>query len=369
MRYLTFILILFVLCIGDREPGTDGSIEARGYSLSGAASPKKEGSSLEFLQASFSKSAKDAKGFGLWYAVNENGMSDAVLEITDASSKAVVKKITASDLFGKGKVETLNNGSHLVATYQFGSGSSLVELQVDYSVAADESAPLGKKLLISYKVRMAKASVVNAVLRLKSEGSIQQIGTSGFGVTRMENDQPAFPSIVVSSLTSVNTEVAPRADGIQQVSIQALNVSAKEKSWSPLFSLEAAGTTVKNAEKAMDQANRIANRVSMKEAKPNLAIFNTASPTSTVPGDTVTYVITYCNIGNALAQNAEVTNPVPEGVQLIENSVENSGAEVVIERKPAVAPEVGTPTLVRWKIGKSILPGEEGRLTMKVVVR
>jgi uncharacterized repeat protein (TIGR01451 family) len=369
MRYLTLILVLFVLCTGDRSQAQTVQLKLGDYTLSGAASPKKEGSSLEFLQASFSKSAKNQKGFGLWYAVSENAMSDVILEITDASSKSVIRKVTASDLLGKGKSETLSNGSHLVSTYQFGSGPGLVELQVDYSAVADESAPLGKKLLISYKLRTAKSSVVDAVLNLKSEGDIQKLGASGFGVTRMENGQPAFPSIVVSSLSSVNTEVASRSNGFQQVSIQVMNVTTKEKAWSSLFSFEAVGTTVKSTEKTVDQANRIVNRVSIKEAKPDLAIFNTASPTSTVPGDTVTYVITYCNIGNALAQNAEITNPVPDGVRLLENSVENSGANVVIERKPAVAPEVGAPTLVRWQITKNILPGEEGKVTMKVVVR
>ena len=369
MRYLTLILVLFDLCTGDRSQAQTVQLKLGDYTLSGAASPKKEGNSLEFLQASFSKAAKNQKGLGLWYAVSDNAMSDVILEITDASSKSVIKKVTVSDLLGKSKSETLNNGSHLVSTYQFGSGPGLVELQVDYSAIADESAPLGKKLLISYKLRMAKSSVVDAILYLKSEGDIQKLGTSGFSVTRMENGQPAFPSIVVSSLSSVNAEVASRSNGFQQVSIQAMNVAAKEKAWSPLFSLEAVGTTVKSTEKTVDQANRIVNRVSIKEAKPDLAIFNTASPTSTVPGDTVTYVITYCNIGNALAQNAEITNPVPDGVRLLENSVENSGAKVVIERKPAVAPEIGTPTLVRWQITKNILPGEEGKVTMKVVVR
>lgn len=369
MKYLTLLFAVFMFTFSDRSEAQSVQLKLGDYSLAGAPSPKKEGVSLPFLQATFLKTAKNAKGFGLWYAANENAMSEVVLEITDASSKSLLKGVTAAELAGKSKTETMNNGAHVVSTYQFGSGAGMIELQVDFDAVADQSAPLGKKLLISYKVRTSKASSVNAVLRLKADGDVQRIGTGGFGVTRLENDQPTFPTIVVSSLEPVNTSVAPKSNGLQEADVQAMNVSLKEKAWSTLFSFEAAGTTVKSAEKTLDQANRIANRVSTKEAKPELAIFNAASPTATVPGDTVTYVITYCNIGNALAQNAEITNPVPEGVRLLENSVQTSGADVVIERKTAAAPEVGMPTLVRWKITKNILPGEEGKLTMKVVVR
>ncbi len=369
MKYLTLILAFFVLFTGGRSQAQTVQLKLGDYSLTGAPSPKKEGSAVAFLQASFTKTANNPKGFGLWYAANENAMLDVVIEITDAASNEVVKAITASDLLSKAKSETLNNGSHLVSTYQFGSGTGMVEVQVDYHSVADESAPLGKKLLIGYKLRMPKSSVVNAVLRLKTEGDVQKLGNTGFAATRMENDQPTFPAIVISSLAPVNTDITPRSQGFQQISVQVSNVQVKEKTWSQLFSFEAVGTTVKSADKTTEQANRIANRISAKEAKPELAIFNTASPTLTVPGDTVTYTITYCNVGNALAQNAEISNPVPEGVILLENSVKNPGAEAVIERKPAVAPEVGTPTVVRWKISKGILPGEEGKLTMQVVVR
>jgi len=369
MKYLTLIAVMFAFVLGDRSEAQSVLLKVGDYALAGSPAPKKEGITVPFLQASFSKSAKNPKAFGLWYSATEKGMSDVVLEIADASTKNVIQSITAAEFAGKSKTESMNNGSHVVSTYQFGSGAGTIEVQVDCDAVADESAPLGRKLIISYKLRTAKATVVNAVLRLKSDGDIQKIGGNGIAVTRIENDQSGFPSIVLSSPTPVNTEVGARANGLQEVSIQSLNVPVKEKAWTSIISFEAVGTTVKDAGKTLDQASRIVNRVTSKEAKPELVIFNTANPTATVPGDTVTYVITYCNIGNALAKNAEFSNPVPEGVRLLENTVENAGAEVVIERKPATAPEAGVPTLVRWKLKKSILPGEEGKLTMKVVVR
>jgi len=370
MKYFisTIAMCLFILS-GTHLQAQTAQLKLGDYSLTAEVSPKKEAGSLSFLRVGFLKSVQGAKGFGLWYAQNDNAMSDVVLEIADAGTKNVIRNITASDLAGISKTESTSKGAHVVATYQFGTGADMVELQISGESVNDESAPLGKKLLVTYKVRLAKTSQVNAVLKIKTDGNAQKIGTVGISSTRIENGQPTYPAIILTSLNPVNIDVSPRSGEIQQISVQAENIAGKEKTWATLFSFEAVGTTVKDANKSSDQANRIANRIELKEAKPELAIFNTAFPSSTVPGDTVTYTISYCNIGNALAQDAEITNPVPDGVDLVENSVQTKDAVVTIERKPAIAPEVGAPSLVRWKITRKILPGEEGKLTMKVVVK
>jgi uncharacterized repeat protein (TIGR01451 family) len=370
MKY--FILVTVVCCFILSAPcvqAQTSQLKMGDYSITADVSPKKEAGALGFVRVNYPKAAKNAKAFGLWYAQNGNAMSDVVIEISDASTKNIVKNITAADLAGTSKTESLNKGTGVAATYQFGTGADLVELQVSGESAADASAPLGKKMLLTYKLKLAKGTQVNAVLKLKTDGSAQKIGTAGFSSTRIENGQATFPALVVTSLSPVNIDVAPRSGEIQQISVQAENVSVKEKTWATLFTFETVGTTVKDANKAMDQSNRVANRIALKEAKPELVIFNSASPTSTVPGDTVTYTISYCNIGNALAQDAEITNPVPDGVMLLEKSVETKDAAVTIERKTASAPETGAPSLVRWKLTKKIMPGEEGTLTMKVIVR
>jgi uncharacterized repeat protein (TIGR01451 family) len=370
MKYfIVSIALCFILFSVSPVQAQTAQLKMGDYSLTAEVSPKKEAGTLGFLRAIFPKSAKSAKAFGLWYAQNENAMSDVVLEISDAATKGVLKNITAADLAGASKSETANKGARVISTYQFGIGADMLQLQITAESASDESAPLGKKMLLSYKLLLSKTSQVNAVIKFKTDGSAQKIGTAGFSATKLDNGQPAYPAIILTSLNPVNIDVAPRTGEIQQISVQAENIAVKEKTWVPLFSFEAAGTTVKDAGKSSEQASRIANRVQSKEAKPELAIFNTANPSSTVPGDTVTYTISYCNIGNALAQDAEITNPVPDGVMLLEKSVETKDAVVTIERKQAAAPESGVPSLVRWKITKKIMPGEEGILTMKVVVR
>lgn len=370
MKSFTFLLAV-VLLVGSGDYASAQSVQMKlgDYLLNASSSPKKEGGMVSLLQANFVKAPKGARGFGFWYAENDNAMSDVVLEIADATSKAVVKSITATDITGKAKTESSSKGAWVVSTYQFGTGASMVELQIKSEVLSDETMPLGNKIQLSFKLRMQKSSTLNAVLKLKTDGDAQKLQNVAVAASRMENEHSTYPAIVVSWLAPVNIDVMPRAHGMQQVQIQAENISAKQKEWASLFSFDVVGTTVKDAEKTAAQVNRIVNHVATKELKPDLAIFNTANAKATVPGDTVTYTISYCNIGSALAQDAEITNPVPDGVILLERSVETKDADVVIERKPALAPELGTPSLVRWKIKKKILPGEEGKLTMKVIVR
>jgi uncharacterized repeat protein (TIGR01451 family) len=370
MKYILSLIAMCLVIIPDLQLQAQTSqLKMGDYTISAAVSPKKEGGAVNFVTASFTKSAKGAKGFGLFYAQNENAMSDVVLEISDAATKAIIKNITAADIAGASKTEVQNKGAKNVSTYQFGAGVDMLELQVTTESLNDDTAPLGKKMIITYKVRLTKDSQVNAVLRLKTDGSAQRVGTAGFYASRMENGSAIYPEIILTSLSTVNIDVAPRSGDIQQVSVQAQNVAAKGKTWATVFSFETVGTTVKDAAKATDQAAKIAARIDSKEAKPDLVIFNTASPINTVPGDTVTYTITYCNIGNALAQDAEITNPVADGVMLIENSIGSKDAAATIDRKPSTSADAGAPALVRWKITKKIMPGEEGTLTMKVVVR
>src|SRR5450759_5000613 len=290
MKSFTFLLA-GVLLVGSSEYASAQSVQLKlgDYSLNAVSSPKNEGGMLSLLQTSFAKAPKGAGGFGFWYAENENAMSDVVLEIADAASKAVVKNITAADLTGKAKTESSSKGAWVLSTYQFGTGASMVELQIESEVLNDETVPLGKKIHLNYKLRMQKASQLNAVLKLKTDGDAQKLQNVAVGASRMEKEQSTYPAIVVSSLTPVNIDVTPRAHGLQQVRIQAQNISIKEKEWASLFSFDVVGTTVKDVEKTAAQVNRIVNHVATKELKPDLAIFNTANAKATVPGDTVTY--------------------------------------------------------------------------------
>ena len=262
MKYLT-IVFAFFLFFGGEEQASAQTVQLKlgDYSLTASSAPRKENGVIPFVQGTFVKAIKGAKPFGFSYAQNEGASSDVVLELAHAASKNVIKSISATDFAGKAKTESQNGGARSVSMYQFGTGASMVELQVESELVNDESMPLGKKIHVAYKVRLPKAASLSAVLRLKTEGMLGKLGTVGVASSRLEEDQPTYPAIVLSSLTPVKIDVSPRAGGVQQAAFQSDNISAKEKDWATLFSFEVTGTTVKDAGKATAQAGRIANRI------------------------------------------------------------------------------------------------------------
>jgi len=107
------------------------------------------------------------------------------------------------------------------------------------------------------------------------------------------------------------------------------------------------------------------------------------------PGDTILYILTSKNVGDALMTNPVITDPVPAGVSYVENSDEGLDSEVVfsinggktyetwplyysvrnsrgiIVRKKASADLV---THIRWNIQANLEAGESHIAKFMVVV-
>ncbi|MBI4359524.1 MAG: DUF11 domain-containing protein, partial [Candidatus Jacksonbacteria bacterium] len=61
-------------------------------------------------------------------------------------------------------------------------------------------------------------------------------------------------------------------------------------------------------------------------APPNITIKKTADKTEVKTGDTITYTITYENIGKGDAKNIIITDQIPEGASYIANSATGNPA-------------------------------------------
>jgi uncharacterized repeat protein (TIGR01451 family) len=128
-------------------------------------------------------------------------------------------------------------------------------------------------------------------------------------------------------------------------------------------------TTVKDYEKSFVQALNLENAVTAKKEKTELSLLNSASSSTPSPGDTITYTITYHNIGTAAAQDINISNPIPVNTVYVEKSAAGDGAEITVDRKKVNLPQVGEVTSVNWKITKKVSPGEEGTVSLKAVIR
>jgi len=128
-------------------------------------------------------------------------------------------------------------------------------------------------------------------------------------------------------------------------------------------------STVKNFEKSALQVKNIESLIVSKKEKTELSILNSASKVTPFPGDTITYTITYHNIGSSPAQDVVISNPIPALTTYVENSAAGEMAEVSIDRKKVAPPQQGEVTGVNWKVTKRINPGEEGTVSFKAIVR
>ena len=106
-------------------------------------------------------------------------------------------------------------------------------------------------------------------------------------------------------------------------------------------------------------------------------------PTRVVPGDNLTFVLTYENTGAEAAENFVVTNPMPEAVVFVEvidggavysvddGSVFDALTELRITEEGGVerAAQAADVTHIRWTLTEPIPAGASGQLKFRGVVR
>ncbi len=360
-KFLSAAAVIAFLCFLNVSFAQKSNLAMGNYTIGVMTEPAKEGAQFGFIQATSVKPEKGEKPFGFWY-------SGAVLELKDAATKKTLATVSANELTN-GKTVAVEGGTQ--TTYNVGNGGNKFDLLIESVMKADDGMPLGKMLVVSFKIKGAKAAKVNATLKMKTNGAAEKLGTSGIISNRIVKGESGYPAIVITAAEPARITVSKRQkkELLQDVSLEISNASLSTTDWSNLFVFDVSGSTVNDAGKSIAQANHIVNRVTKKESTPEVVIFNRTSSATTTPGDTITFTISYMNIGNGTATNAEITNPIPDGVTYLEGSAEGANTEISIDRKAAVGNQLGEATLVRWKVTKTILPGEGGSVSMRAIVR
>ena len=106
-----------------------------------------------------------------------------------------------------------------------------------------------------------------------------------------------------------------------------------------------------------------------------------------VPGDIVTFTLTYANRGSQPAQNVVVANPVPDHMVYLDRSAEGKGTSIdfsvnggksydapgrltVKDAQGRVRPARGEDyTHIRWTLASSLAPGWSGTVSFKARVK
>lgn len=371
MRSFIILFVAAFFLTAAKAAAQSSELNLRSYSIRINAAPVKEAKGTAFIECTQKQTSNQLRPLGFYFSAEPSDVSTPILEVIDASTKKAIIGVALGDLLKESKKEAFDNNSRVTATFEVGKASKKAQMQIELISTADEGMPLGQKRMVNFKIRLTSAATITARISLKASGDARPNGSGGVMLSKSDKGEslPPVISLIATSSAKVTIGKVDKKNGVTALSWESSEVKADANAWATLFSFAVGGSTVGNYEKAVSQIGHVTSRVTASEQSPELTIVTTTNKVSTVPGDTVTYSISYSNIGSAFAQDVQLSNPIPDGVSLIESSVQSEGTEVEIERKAVQAPQFGEPTLVRWKVKNKILPGEEGKVTMKVIIK
>jgi len=152
----------------------------------------------------------------------------------------------------------------------------------------------------------------------------------------------------------------------------------------PLLLLSFICTGVWAAENTLNLVSKAEKEITVvKDGKKEVSL---VAPNKTLPGDVIKYSNHYTNTGSKPAENAVITNPVPNNTTYVDGSAFGDGAEITFsidkgktfdspgklfktekgKKRNALA---GEYTHIRWLIKSAIPPGKQGDVGFKVKIK
>jgi len=104
---------------------------------------------------------------------------------------------------------------------------------------------------------------------------------------------------------------------------------------------------------------------------PELFLVETVDQSLALPGDTLTYTVTYSNIGVGIAKNVVVDQAIPANATYVENSAAGAGMTITFQHVAAGgydASQAAPVTDIKYERALDLEPGANGIITFKVVV-
>ena len=104
---------------------------------------------------------------------------------------------------------------------------------------------------------------------------------------------------------------------------------------------------------------------------PELFLVETVNLPTALPGDTLTYTVTYSNVGVGVAKNVVVDQAVPENATYVENSAAGAGMTITFQHVAAGgynAVQEAPVVDIKYERVLDLEPGENGTVTFRVVV-
>ncbi|NUN70603.1 MAG: DUF11 domain-containing protein [Bacteroidetes bacterium] len=306
---------------------------------------------------------KEDSVFGYWFSSKPAG-TETFIELKEGPRSLVA--VTAKDFIAKAKIE--NNGTTTTATYS--ADRIGVTMILTAELVSDAGLPKGNAVRYSLAARSNTSRTLSGEMLLHADGFVQKIGSNGVSASRVEKGKPAFPYIL--SIGREGTVIAAEKGDAKMPGRGVRftgTAAAVGTELVTLLSFHTMLTTVASTEKALAQGTNVEQFLSAKRTKTEMALLNTASKANPFPGDTITYYITYHNIGTSPAEDLTISNPIPANTTYVEKSAQGDDTEISLERKKVNLPQIGAVTSINWKVKKRINPGEEGTVSLRAVIK
>ncbi len=313
-----------------------------------------------------------AKSYGMLIRKGKNILSRPLVELRDASTKDVLRKITVGEFFGiesgEWKAlpgESMSGEARMVRAFSFTSGGQHFKFYRTIESISDEHFPGGKGVMLSLSVAGEKPLQLVARFTADAQGVSESDKTSWYiGDSTIEEASRSLLVFQAKSAASVEFDKKGKKGEPVSFMIESSPVTLSPNAKTALLSIIVAGTTVGEPGHAAKQARNLVSYLNGEAAKPELVTLTSVDRNSIRSGDTLAYAIDYHNIGTTAGKDIEIHNPVPAGTQYLENTAEGSGGAVAFTRSPQ-----NEVTAIGWKFDAPVMPGEHRSVKFKVVVR
>ena len=354
-----FFKVMALLLMAAAIASAQVSIHYPGYTLSVAAgfSGSPDAGIIALAAGKLDKlpSKNPESRFGIVYRDDAQSLSTATLmEIFDASTNTVIKKVTLDEYYAKEPLRW-NNGA--------------MKLTREVKLVENANLPAGKQIRIDFKLESEKAVKVYVKFYGKAEGLFKSARRT-FSISNMDPLTTERPAIIGSVEQAKQITGEPLKKGKPQsftVTTSALAVEAGHEA--SLFTLDIVGTSVPFAGSVGQQAANLQAYLTAHKAAAKIAVETVPDKQKASPGDTLTYKIYYHNIGTDDAADMSVSGPIPEGTTYVEGSAAGEGTKISLERKKTTVPQTGAVININWNDQRLLKPGEQRWVEYKVVTR
>ena len=315
--------------------------------------------------------------FGILF--RENGSKPeniTILEIIDAGSNKVIKKVSLAEYYGKETsswknvpAENTVTETSVTSVFQCQVKEGAFKLTRVISMQADQNLPGGKKMKIAFSLEPKSSMKVKIKFLGIAEGIVSS-STRSLVITNAEPLTNLHPAIEIFVKETAQIQVDQLKKGKpQSFTVTSKDVSGEAGKNSEVLSLSIVGTSILFHDYAEKQAQSLEKYFITGKPAPEIVVVTQPDKMKAYPGDTLTYTIYYHNIGTDVAADISLSGPIPAGAQYINESAESNGSAMTLIRKEAKAPAQGDVTDLNWKDIRKLKSGEERWVRYKVVIR